>query len=206
MGKKDFTNQDFKNLIDKFEPLVYKITGKYTAGFPDKKDDIIGSAMLGLCEGINQSVNKKIENVAGCIYINVHKEIIDFLIKDRVIQLPRSYIRKMKMLAYEQGKEDEFSVQDLFPKLFSIAAYNWQDWRLATDEYRWFDVLDTMDWLELDDFERRVVWGKMQGYTYRELADILDCSVNWPNLIIKEVRKRWKKKDPTVRGRFTTKS
>ncbi len=188
---------DLENLTKRFEYLVYKITGKYIAGFPNKKDDIIGAALLGLCEGLTQALAQKyeVDNVGGFVYINVHREIIDFLLKDRLIQLPRSFIRKKKMEALDAGTLDDFSVQELFPVLFSIAKNNYDDWKIASDDKRWFNVIDTMDWLELDELERKVVWGKIEGYTYREMAEMFDCSAMWPNLLMKGIKERWRKKE-----------
>jgi RNA polymerase sigma factor (sigma-70 family) len=192
---------DLENLTEKFKTLVYKITGKYVAGFPDKADDIIGAAMLGLCEGITQAIKQKKEeaNVPGYIYINVHKEIINFLIADKTIRIPRSYIKKMKMEAFEAGQLDNFSVQDLFPKLFSLAKHNYDDWKIASNDALWFEVFDVMNWLELDELERKVVWGKIEGYTYRELAEQLNCSAMWPNLVMKGIREKWQKKEKRER-------
>ncbi len=185
---------DFEIQVERFTTLVYKICGKYVMGFPNKRDDIRGAAMLGMCEGISQARKKKIENVAGCVYINVHKEIIDFLLKDRLIQIPRSYIRKMKYLAMETGELESFKVKDLFPMIFSTAKYEFDDWKVATDDARWFLVFDAMKWLDLTEFEQDIVWKRIEGYTYREISEELECSAMWPNAIIKEIQKRWEQK------------
>lgn len=185
---------DFEDQVERFTTLVYKICGKYVMGFPNKRDDIRGAAMLGMCEGISQARKKKIENVAGCVYINVHREIIDFLLKDRLIQIPRSYIRKMKYLAMEAGELENFKVKDLFPMIFSTAKYEFDDWRIAVDDARWFMVADTMKWLDLSEFEESIVWKRIEGYTYREISEQFDCSAMYPNATIKRIAERWQKK------------
>jgi len=188
--------EDLKNLSEKFGYIVYNISSKYVRGFPSKSDDIIASANLGMIEGLTQAIRqeKEVEEMGGYVWINVHKEIINFLIADKLVPIPRSYIRKMKIEAMDRGELETFTVQSLFPILFHLAKSVEDDTRVAKNEWNWWGVLDIMDWLKLTDLEKQVCWYKIQGYTYREIAEKMECSAMWPNLVMKEVKKKCEKK------------
>jgi len=100
----------------------------------------------------------------------------------------------MKLAAYDEGDKN-FNVKSLFPILFSIAVYDFEDWKVASNDALWFEVLEIMDWLKLTEEERNIVWMRIQDYTLQEIADELGYSRMWPSLVMKDIKKRFMKKN-----------
>jgi len=181
-----------KDMVEQYERLAYKIALPFMIGFPALSDDLEGAALLGLCCGIAEAIRKDHPNPGALVVFNVQFELVKCLQESFcVIRLPRSLLRKEKLLAYERG--EDFSIAKLYPKIFPFGEQSHPD-LIYKLEAKWAEIRQEISEINLTPFEEEVLICRLSDHTFKEIAEDLGCSDVWAVKAMKKVREKWSKR------------
>lgn len=194
MLDEDLQNLSFQKLVEGHVAFAVRLAKPFISGFKDQSEDIKGAAFLGLCEGVCAAINqKKRKYIPHFIYLYVRQHILEELTSLSLIPIPRSFIRKKRKEAMEEGKS--FSYKELYSIVLSTTGEDFI-YDIGQEDFRWFEIFDLFKFLELTEFETQVVLRRVFKYRMREIAEELECSPNWINLTMKTVKEKWNGKIP----------
>jgi RNA polymerase sigma factor (sigma-70 family) len=176
---------------EKYHRLAYKVAAPFLTGFPKLYEDLKGAAMLGLCEGLNKAKIKNHPNPGALVVFHVKWELIKCLQTSYcIIRLPRWFIEKEKILAYE--REEPFSIAKLYPQIWQIVE--WEiDARIFYNEEAWRNLKQQIADVHLTKLEEEVLIFRLSDYTYMEIAKELGYSDAGIIRIMERIRKKWSK-------------
>lgn len=151
-------------LIRAHMKLAIHIAGQYASIHRRSADDIVSEAIIGMltaCKRIKENEMTD-DNVAGFIISNIHSAIKSFVRKDSVVRVPPSSYRHFK----DKGIDVGITVSSL-PYLLP-----------DREKRKPIELLEILDKIASDDFDRDVIALKAEGYTIKEIANKLSVSTS----------------------------
>ena len=189
MNDDDLKNLPFEKIVEGHIGYALKLAMPFYSGFKNQSDDIKGAAFLGLCEGVRAAIKQnKRKYIPHFIYLYVRQYILEEIASLSLIPIPRSFIRKKRKEAMEEGKS--FSYKELYAIVLSTTGEDFT-YDIGREQFRWFEIFDLFKFLELNEFETQVVLRRIFDFRMQEIADELKCSKNWVSLTLKVVREKW---------------
>lgn len=188
MDEADLQNLPANKIIEGYVAFAYRIAKPFYTSFNSKAQDLKGAAILGLCEGVCAAIKQgKRTYIPQFIYLYVRQCILEELANSSLIPIPRSFIRKKRKEALEEGKS--FSYKELSTIVLTTAGEDFT-YDAGKEDFRWFEIFDLFKFLELTEFESQVILRRMFDFRMREIAEELECSPNWINLTLQGIRKK----------------
>ena len=181
-----------EELYEKYKKLAYKVAMPYLRGFLSIADDLEAAALLGLCEGLVESIKLNHPNPGALVVLHVKFELVKCLQSSYcIIKIPRSLVRKKKLEAYL--KKEEFSIAKLYPEIFPLVEQE-TDQQQFYNYIGWEEIKQQISEIHLSEIEEKVLVYRLSDYTYMEIAQELGCSDVWVVKLMKKVREKWLKK------------
>ena len=163
-----------EKLIMSHVRLVLQICGGYVARYPEKKDDIVSAAMLGLVEAVDRMRVHVHNNIGGYVTIRVHSSIHKFLINDYAIRIPQKQIKKLKeehILPYTINFNSKIQEDE-----DNYAYENDADTSLLPPQYddHEHEISDFLNYLTAQ--EQEILTLRLENHTGRDIAKIIQIS------------------------------
>jgi len=173
-----------KDLAIALYPFALHLAKTYHTGM-DFDDDITSAAILGLVTAAELIKNGEAtaDNPKAYVRDHVRRNIIDTIVRRRTVHMSRSTYTRHKddntlEIIYDGTSKDR-SVIDNLP---------------ANDPLYCIDTMDDfLQELQFSDSEMNVLKLRMEGKTVREVAECLTIEKSMVSLIIKAMKRRWKK-------------
>lgn len=181
-----------EQLLKRFEKLAYKLTIKFGRGFPKSHKEIKHAALEGLCQGIRDVIdNNKYEYAGAIIYLNIKQKIFEEIRTLPIIPIPSSLVRKKRLECYLAKKP--FKINDLYPEVYNDPDLSLIS-KIKYDGFSYVHFLEIIEELQLTEEEQQVLNLRIEERPIREIAEMIGCSKSQVHIIIKRIRKRWKRK------------
>ena len=199
MDKEDLRNLPADKIIEGHIAFAMKLAKPFCAGFNYYADDIRGAARLGLCEGVCAAIKAdKRDYIPQYIYLYVRQHILESLASLSLVPIPRSFIKKMRMQAYEKG--ESFSYKELQSIVLSTTGEDFI-YDIGRNDFYWFEIFDIFKFLELTEFESSVVLRRIFKFRLTEIAEEFKCTKQWISLTLKEIGRKYERKTNFYRRR-----
>ena len=180
-------------IIESELKVAYKIAKYYSRWYPNKRDDIVGAAYMGITWAVNRACAGHMydNNIVPYIAKTVHRFIKEHLERDHLIRIPRDAFRKM----IEEHGEIQF-----VPIAFPLHVANDNDEENQADEDTIepaaredtdpIDYAEMFDQLALSNFEKQVLHLKSERRTLHEIGEIVGKSHVWVYKTLENIRER----------------
>lgn len=180
-------NEDANNIIfKKYEPIIVYTANKlykYCKNSGLEKNDLIQEGMLGLNEAINSfNANK---NASFYTYARtcIQRKIISVVIRTK--RLKHKFLNESISIEME---DDSFYKSDI---ILSDNSLNPEKRMIDNEEEK--NLINDIEVL-LTDFEKQVFELKIAGFSYKEIAEILDKDVKSVDNAVQRIRVKAKSK------------
>ena len=181
-------NEEAKDLIfKKYEPLIRERANKffpYCKNYSVEINDLIQEAMIGLNDAIN-NFDSNYDN----IFYTFARKCIDTRIISYIIKQGRI---KNKALNESTTLEiEDIDKNGLYGKSLVDNSYNPEEVLINKESEN--EILNLIDKI-LSDTEKEALNLKINGFSYKEIADILDKPVKTIDNIIQKAKNKLKQK------------
>lgn len=176
--------------------LAMAIVAKYTGRYPYLIDDMVGAAMMGICQAVDWAPTRLYDNnITPYIYQTVERHIRDLIETRFVINIPR---KTFKTLYEEEGaflpivqtihstKFDEDNPHDDYDLLDEIALKRVEEYPMFFEEL--------LESLALTARERMIIDLLIEDYNQTEIAQLIGVSSERVRQIRMEIGTRLKKR------------
>jgi len=200
----------FDDLIDANLDLANQIAGHFIRMFPKKRNDIISSAMLGLVRGVHNAPHVMHDNnIRKYLRPRIAGAIHDFLERDFLIRIPRKQWKKMMEVedvvdfmerTFRPGvtlQRFGSGVLTSKPIIFSMIGRDpetdeeYHSEIPAPKKYIKRDFDEMLIEMHLTERESMIVWLRLSGYTFAEIAERMKLTKPRIIQIIEGLRSRW---------------
>jgi len=168
--------------------LAMSIVAKYAHRYPYLTDDMVGAAMMGICQAVDWAPTRLYDNnITPYIYQTCERFIRDLIEKRNVVNMPRETYQKLReedafvplVQMINAIKDDEDNYFDEYDLITEQAA------RVVEENPILFEEL--VESLALSSRDRMVVNLLVEDYTQTEIAKLLGVSDEMIRLIRRQI-------------------
>lgn len=153
-------------------PLAYLIAGNYATKFPNKRDDILGGALLGVVYAVDRLCNERHPEPLKYISICIQRMISSELNKTRMILGSRRLKeRRIKIVSTTNHRSN---IRKYRSMLDSDIIYQTAFTKFSKTS--WLEIQEIIQKIAQDDIDLEIMEMKSQGYKDVEICEKLSMT------------------------------
>jgi RNA polymerase sigma factor (sigma-70 family) len=157
--------------------LAMWLVACYANRYPHKTDDLVSAACLGVAQAVEWAPDRLLDdNITPYIFATAERHIKDFLEQDRIVKIPRSAYREMRIkgdfiptiIEADGIKFDDDNPIDIYDILVETIP-------ACEDNYD-FIFVELINSMGLSPKEKQIIEMTIQGYIEEEIGAAIGCS------------------------------
>lgn len=176
------TEEQRERLIEGHVGLALSIVGRYVDKQRSRAQDLVGVALLAICQAVNNFPSVAINNqITPYIVATIHSHVARYSMEDQIVKVPKDIVTKKAAEYRATGIKNFSEYKEFDPKLYG---------EVILPNGKGDDLREVLAKIQLTSGEKLLIQAKLIGYTEAEIAKHLHISRSKINQRVKLLKQK----------------